>query len=116
MSTKKLFVASLAAVLLGAGGLSMAAELGAPYQQPAQGMPGVSGSMMGNRGGSGTMGPMGGGMMGMMGGGMMGGCPAMAQLPPGNEKLAMRMRGEMMQAMGAILIKYADKIEPHPAR
>ncbi|CAJ0682996.1 MAG: hypothetical protein ACRYGJ_30380 [Janthinobacterium lividum] len=51
-------------------------------------------------------------MMGhMMDGGMMGGCPMMGQLPPGNEKLSMQMHGEMMQAMGEILRKYADKIQ-----
>ena len=35
----------------------------------------------------------------------------MGQLPPGNEKLSMQMHGEMMQAMGEILRKYADKIQ-----
>ncbi|HVB78744.1 MAG TPA: hypothetical protein VNE82_02205 [Candidatus Binataceae bacterium] len=130
MSIKKSFVASLAAVLLGIGGQSMAAEPTAPHAQPAWGAPAMSGSMMGNMGANGAMGPMGGGpmgsgMMGMMGGGMMGGgmmgggmggYPATGQWSPGNEKLAMKMRGEMMQAMGKILIKYADKIEPRPAK
>ena len=120
MSIKKSFVASLAAVLLGIGGQSMAAEPTAPHAQPAWGAPAMSGSMMGNMGANGAMGPMGGGpmgsgMMGMMGGGM-GGYPATGQWSPGNEKLAMKMRGEMMQAMGKILIKYADKIEPRPAK
>ncbi len=46
----------------------------------------------------------------MMGGGMMGSCPMMG-LPPGNEKLSMQMHAEMMQAMGEIMRKYADKIQ-----
>jgi hypothetical protein len=53
-------------------------------------------------------------MMGnpMMGGAMMNGCPMMmGQLPPGNEKLAMQMHGEMMKAMGDIMLKYADRIQ-----
>ncbi|CAJ0804000.1 MAG: hypothetical protein I4O48_02460 [Ralstonia sp.] len=52
----------------------------------------------------------------MMDGGMMGGCPMMGQLPPGNEKLSMQMHGEMMQAMGEILRKYADKIQTSPSK
>jgi hypothetical protein len=56
-------------------------------------------------------------MMGhMMDGGMMGACPMMGQLPPGNEKLSMQMHGEMMQAMGEILRKYADKIQAPPSK
>ncbi|AOB33863.1 hypothetical protein AKI39_19170 [Bordetella sp. H567] len=49
----------------------------------------------------------------------MSGCPmgpmGFAALPPGNEKIAMEMHGEMMKAMGEILLKYADKIETPPA-
>ena len=57
------------------------------------------------------MGPhMGGHMMGMMGG-----CPVAAALPPGNEKLAMRMHGEIMVAIGNILIKNADNIQSKPS-
>jgi len=61
---------------------------------------------------SGMMGMMGGGMMGggMMGGGMMNHGRMMSDLPPGNEKLNLQMHAEMMQAMGAIMQKYADKI------
>jgi len=51
-----------------------------------------------------------------MGKGMMSNCPMMAQLPPGNEKLAMQMHGEMMKAMGDIMLKYADKIQTPPAK
>jgi hypothetical protein len=56
------------------------------------------------------MGPHMGGMMGMMGG-----CPIAAALPPGNEKLAMRMHGEIMVAIGNILIKNADNIQSKPS-
>ena len=56
---------------------------------------------------------MGRGMM--MGSGMMGGCPMMGHLPPGNEKLGMRMHGEMMVAIGNILIKHADSIKSQPS-
>lgn len=61
----------------------------------------MSGGMMGMMGG----GAMGGGMMGMMQG-----CP-MAMGTGLDRKTAMKMRGEMMRAMGDILIKYADKIQ-----
>jgi len=48
---------------------------------------------------------------GMMGKGMMKDCSMMmGKLPAGNEKLAMQMHGEMMKAMGDIMLKYADKI------
>lgn len=62
---------------------------------------------------------MGGQMMNdhMKGGAMMQGCPMMmGQLPPGNEKLAMQMHGEMMKAMGDIMLKYADKIQTTPSK
>ena len=68
-------------------------------------------------------GMMGGGMMrhGMMGGmggmmGMMNGCSqmmgsgAMPHLPPGNEKLQLKMQVEIMQKTGEILSRYADQI------
>ena len=61
---------------------------------------------------------MGGQMMGgrhMMGGHMMDGCPIANALPPGNEKLAMRMHGEIMVAIGNILIKNADNIQSKPS-
>jgi hypothetical protein len=54
-------------------------------------------------------GRMQGGMMGdgAMGGSMMEGCP-MAMGAGLDRKTAMKMHGEMMRAMGDILIKYAD--------
>ena len=59
-----------------------------------------------------------GGMMGMMGGvamggsmmGMMEGCP-MAMGAGLDRKTAMKMHGEMMRAMGDILVKYADQVQ-----
>lgn len=56
------------------------------------------------------LGMMGGPMMGMMGGwsGAAGGGM--------DRKTAMQMRGEMMRAMGDILLKYADKMPDTPAK
>jgi hypothetical protein len=62
--------------------------------------------------GQGMMGGgMGGGMMGgMMGGGMMGGQAgdprAMARM--------MEMRGDMMKAMGEVMLKHAKKLQEAP--
>src|SRR3546814_19707178 len=61
-------------------------------------------------------GMMGDGMMGggMMGGGMMGmmgSCPMMGAAGGANSKVMMQMPGEMMRAMGDIMIKYADTLE-----
>jgi len=64
-------------------------------------------------------GKMDGGMMNMMD--MMKGCgqmmsgPMMPELPAGNAKLQLQMRAEMMQKMGEILAKYADKIKDEKA-
>jgi hypothetical protein len=90
MNAKRLATVSLAFALLGASGLSAAAS----PPQPA----------MHDHGSA------------MMGKGMMSNCPMMGQLPPGNEKLAMQMHGEMMKAMGDIMLKYADKIQTPPAK
>lgn len=100
MNTRRIAAVSLALALFGASGWSAAAS---PTQSP-----------MHDHGNS----MMGGGMMGggMMGGGMMGSCPMMGQLPPGNEKLVMQMHGEMMKAMGDIMLKYADRIQTPPAK
>lgn len=128
MKAKRLYPVLLAAVLVGTSGWGLAAQGDAsthPQPQTEQGtktMPGMNTQMMGNMG-NGMMGQgmMGHGMMrhGMMGGmmGMMGGgCPMMGQLPAGHEALAMRMHGEMMEAMGRILVKYADKLEPQQSK
>ncbi|GAB2910030.1 hypothetical protein GCM10027278_33670 [Paralcaligenes ginsengisoli] len=52
-----------------------------------------------------------------MGGGMMSACPMMGAGAALSGKAAMQMRGEMMRAMGDIMIKYADKLEtPAPSK
>lgn len=90
MNTRRIAAVSLALALFGASGWSAAAS---PTQSPVH-----------DHGNS------------MMGGGMMGSCPMMGQLPPGNEKLAMQMHGEMMKAIGDIMLKYADRIQTPPAK
>ena len=106
----------LVAVLVASSGIAMAQSTDQPTaktpesasteMQPMPGMRGPTGEHPGR-------GMMGGGMMGggMMGGGMMGGCPMMGHLTRGNEKLSMRIHGEMMVAIGNILIKHADSIQ-----
>jgi hypothetical protein len=39
---------------------------------------------------------------------------AVPQLPPGNERLQLQMRGEMMQKLGEIASRYADKVKESP--
>jgi hypothetical protein len=70
------------------------------------------GGMMGSGMGGGMMG---GGAAGNSMMGMMGGC-SMAMGAGLDRKTAMKMRGEMMRAMGDILIKYADKIQEPAAK
>ncbi|WP_345797487.1 hypothetical protein [Castellaniella sp. MT123] len=127
MNTKMIVIASFAALAIGAGAPSVAAT-DAPAQAGGPGMmqQGQAGSgvppMMRGGGSWGMMDGQQGGMRsgqwmrgGMMGGGMMNACPAMdgAGLDP---KTMMQMRGEMMRAMGDILVKYADKIQPPAAK
>jgi hypothetical protein len=100
MNTKRLAAMTLAIALLGTSTWSAAAS------PPQPGMHDGGSSMMGE-------GMMGGGMMGK---GMMSNCSMMGQLPPGNEKLEVQMHGEMMKAMGDIMLKYADKIQVPPAK
>ncbi len=66
----------------------------------------MMGRMMG-QGGMGRAGMMGPGMMGM-GGGMMGGMN-----PPDPKALArmLRFRGDMMEAIGDVMLKHAQEIE-----
>lgn len=97
----------LAALAL--GGVAMAADAGpssqgAPHAQDHHGMMGGGGMM--------------GGMMDMMGScqSMMGnrgnmGMMGMPAFPPGNEKLEAQMHAEMMQKMGEIAARYADRIQ-----
>ena len=104
MKTRHVAAPLLALVLLGSSGLSIAADSQISTGTPRSGMHDQSmmhGQMMGGH---------------MMGGGMMKDCPMMGQLPPGTEKLAMQMHGEMMKAMGDIMLKYADKIQTPPSK
>lgn len=91
----------------------------------------MGGGMMGMRsGGQGDAGDAHGGMRaggriqgGMMGDGAMGGsmvgmmdsCP-IAMGAGLDRKTAMKMHGEMMRAMGDILVKYADKVQEPAAK
>lgn len=112
MNTKTLFIAPITALLLGVGGAGLAATSGA---DGATGMMNESGMMQ--SGDAPRMGHMEPGKMkshGMMGGGMMGmmgSCPMMSAASGANGKVMMQMHGEMMRAMGDIMIKYADKLE-----
>lgn len=89
---------TLAALAIGGGALAATAPDGK--------MPGMEGMQQGQ----GMMGcpMMSGGRMGEgMSGGMMGG----ATLPPGNEKLQLQMRAEIMQKVGEIMAKYANQVQ-----
>jgi hypothetical protein len=104
MTTKFLRAAALSALLLTTGTVAMAAggtgnNPGSPAQTREHGS-----SMMG-------MGGMGG-----MGGGMMGNCPMMGGNTGMDPKTAMRMHGEMMRAMGDIMLKYADQAGTAPSK
>ena len=68
---------------------------------------GAMGAMMGG----GMMAPMGGAMMGPMGGPMMGMMPMMSGDAKQQAEM-MAMRGEMMKAMGDIMLKYAERMRP----
>jgi hypothetical protein len=112
MKSNRIKLALLGIVLFSAAGAIAAAE----PDKPAGAMMGDHGSMM-----SGGM-MNGGGMMGMMRGcqAMMGGASgdalAVPKLPPGNEKLELQMRAEMMQKMGEIAGRYAGQIETKGGR
>jgi hypothetical protein len=68
--------------------------------------------MMGMRSGATMQAPMmRGGMMDMMRARSHRSASMMPQLPPGNEKLQLQMQAEMMQKMGEILGKYAERIK-----
>jgi len=107
MNTKALLIAPLTVLLLGVGGAGLAAT---PSGEAAPAMPFESGMMQdGNAPKIGHMmrgGMVGGGMMGMMGS-----CPMMGGGGGPNGKVMMQMHGEMMRAMGDIMMKYADKLE-----
>jgi|SRR6267378_3446370 len=91
-------------VLVTALVLAVAATAGAQMPAPPSGQPGQQHPMPG--GGPG----MGGGMCPMMMGG--GGMPMMGMMGSQPESArAMQMRGEMMKAMGDVLIKYGKMME-----
>lgn len=108
MNGNRFLVGALSALTLFAAGAAVAAEPNPPSHGAAMQM---EKKMDGNMACDGMMGMMGGGMMG----GMMNNGQTMPSLPHGNEKLNVQMHAEMMQAMGAIMQKYADKI-PTPER
>jgi hypothetical protein len=106
--------ALVAAAALAFTGAASAADP-PPQQQPRSGQSQQHGMM-----GSNNM--MGGDMMGMMDmmkscqsmmgdTGMGGAAMGMSRFPPGNEKLEAQMHAEMMQKMGEIAARYADKIK-----
>jgi hypothetical protein len=108
--SRRVVSAVIAAVAIGGGAVTYAAEGQTGGSKAPQGM-GDKGGMQGMQGMMGMMhecqGMMGGG--GMMGRGMSGG--VMPQLPPGNEKLQLQMWAEMMQKMGEIAGKYAGQVK-----
>ena len=112
MHVKRLLAALVAAAMLsGAGGLALAQQGPA---KPAPSMPGgdqrsMDHGMMGSGDMMGTMNMM-HECQRMMGGASAGG-RMMPQMPPGNEKLQFQMHAEMMQKMGEIAAKYAERIK-----
>ena len=140
MHAKTIVAASLAALAFGLGAPSIAATAAQSGSEGSglmqqNGGSGQNSPMMGN---AASPGAMGSGMMGMrsggqgdagashasiregghMQGGMMGmmeGCP-MAMGAGLDRKTAMKMHGEMMRAMGDILIKYADQVQEPAAK
>jgi hypothetical protein len=100
MNIRRFVVPLFAAVLFVSSGWSMAADSHHPAETPQSDLrspPMMDGKTMSNQ---------------MMGNHMMGGCPiVMGHLPMGNEKLTMQMDGEMMKAMGDIMLTYADRIQ-----
>lgn len=106
----RIIAAVFAGLAIGASTLAIAADPGHPMgaaqdHQRMRGSPGMPGMQ---------------GMQGMHG--MMGSCPGrmdrhdaanslVPQLPPGNEKLQLQMRAEIMQKTGEILAKYAAQLK-----
>lgn len=110
----------LGIVMVTSAALASAADVpaGKPVPGMHRGMMGDSGPMMGNmdmkdmkdrKDMKGMMGMM-GSCQGMMDKGGMQGNPSSIRLPPGNEKLEFQMHAEMMQKMGEIAARYADRI------
>lgn len=120
MNTRILFTTALTAFLLNVTSVAMAVNPGgepppqrlggAPWMDDASpGMPSPGMHRM-NRGGM-----MGGGMMGSGMMGVLSGCSMMDAASGPNGKIMMQMHGEMMRAMGDIMMKYADKLQAPPS-
>lgn len=115
MQTKVTLLTLALATVLTASGAAAADDT----KQSSKGPAGKAGmEQMGKDHGMMPGGMMHGGMMGMMNDRcmqMMSGSMA-PRLPAGNEKLQLQMQAEMMQKMGEILAKYADKISVEAGR
>ncbi len=85
--------------------LLLAASSGPVWAQGAQPGPPPGGGMMGGMPMMGMMCPM------MGGGGMMGGMMPMPGAGPADSPRMLQMRGEMLKAMGEILMKYGKMME-----
>lgn len=96
-------VAAVVAMLLGTGSMALAQS-----PPPAGHPPGGQGSMGHGMMGQGAMCPM----MGqpMMGPGMAGG-PMVAPGDPKAQARMLRMRGDMMKAMGEVMLKHAQELD-----
>ena len=116
---------SIVTALFAAGTLAVSGAIAATPEQAGAARPGMNMNrpgmpmqpgMMGGEAGKGGGSMM--DMMGMMntcqtmmGKGAMGGDSMHMKLPPGNEKLELQMHAEMMQKMGEIAGRYAEKIK-----
>jgi hypothetical protein len=96
-----------------AGVVAAAAEPASKPEANPVGKADMHRGMMGGTNGGSMMDMM--GMMkscqSMMGSGSMHSDAAAFKLPPGNEKLETQMHAEMLQKMGEIATKYADRIK-----
>jgi hypothetical protein len=109
MRHKRVLVSIVVGALL-VGGTSFAQQGGAGSPMPQTPPHGGQGGMCPMMG-SGSCPMMGGGMHGSMhGGGMMGGGMMGGQMMGDNPK-ALQMRGEMMKAMGDVMIKHGQMME-----
>lgn len=95
-----------------------AASAAEPGMKPMDGMMGHHGmkghppGMMADKPGMMGCPMMSGARGGGAAGGLMGG-RGLPAFPPGNEKLQMQMHAEIMQKVGEIMAKYAERIQSH---
>lgn len=104
MNAKSLLTAVLLTLSLGTGAVALAATGTSNDPSHAPQTREYGSNMMGGMG------------MGGMGGGMMGSCPMMGGNMSMDPKTAMRMHGEMMKAMGDIMLKYSDQVGTSPSK